>query len=121
MRAMAREQIAPAAAEAPRWAEVKRELSRGRASRRFLPWITAMAVLVAAALAWVARTPRAALIGLVPGAVFYLLVAAASSPRCPACGARLWGRGEHPGSPTAPRETRVERERRCPRCGRTYV
>jgi hypothetical protein len=121
MRAMPRERTAPAPPPEARWADVKKELSRGRASRRFLPWIAAVAVLAAVLLAWVARTPRAALVGLAPGALFYLLVASSAAPRCPACGARLWARGERPGPPTAPRETRVERERRCPRCGRSYV
>ena len=101
----------------PGWKAVERELSRARAAGRAGPFLLVSTLAAAALVAVAARSPRAGLVMLVPGAVFWLILRSTALPRCPACGGSLWVRGDRPGGPRAPRPTRVERERRCPRCG----
>lgn len=101
----------------PRWEEVRRELSRARAARRAGPFLVVSTLAAALLVAVAARSPSAGLTMLLPGAVLWLILRSTASPRCPSCGDGLWTRDDRPGSPAAPVETRVERERRCPRCG----
>jgi len=108
------------AAGPPRWEHVHRELQRARAARRLVPWALGSAAVGFAFVAYASRSLRGGLPLLGAGLLFALLVWALSSPRCPACGRGLWVRGERPGPATAPRATRVERERRCPRCGTAF-
>jgi len=103
--------------EPPRWAEVQQELSRARAARRAGPWLLGTSLAAGLLVALAGRSPAAGLTMLVPGALFWLLLGATARPRCPACGANLFARGDRPGSAAKPRQTRVERERRCPGCG----
>jgi hypothetical protein len=104
-----------------RFAAVERELQRARAARRFLPWVLTTAT-AAGAIGWVAaRSLRAAAGLFLPGLTFGLFVVVMVVPRCPACGASLWRRGERPGPPSKPLPTEVERTRRCPSCGATFA
>ncbi len=100
--------------------QVQRELQRARAARRLVPFVLASGVVGAALVAWMGRSGRAALVVLGACALFLAFVAAAATPRCPQCAGSLWRRGESPGSAAAPRQTQVERERRCPRCGARF-
>jgi len=111
----------PPPAGPPRWEHVHRELQRARGARRLVPWTAVSALLAAGFVSFAAQSPRAGLPMLVAGGVLTLLVWSLSRPRCPACGATLWRRGERPGPPTAPRPTQVERDRRCPRCGVAFA
>jgi len=105
----------------PRWAEVQQELSRSRAARRAGPWLLGTSLAAGLLVALAGRSPAAGLSMLVPGALFWLLLGATARPRCPACGANLFVRGDRPGSAARPRQTRVERERRCPGCGVSFA
>jgi hypothetical protein len=104
-----------------RWREVERELARARSARRVLPFAAGSALLLAALAGWATLSWRPAILLLAPGALFALFAAAAAVPRCPCCGRSLWGRGERPGPAGSPRLTRVERDRRCPRCGEPFA
>ncbi|HVP69570.1 MAG TPA: hypothetical protein VMT17_20135 [Anaeromyxobacteraceae bacterium] len=101
----------------PAWVHVHRELQRARGARRLLPWAAGSAVVGYAFVSYASRSLRGGLPLLVAGAALSLLIGALGTPRCPACDKSLWIRGERPGPATAPRPTRVERDRRCPRCG----
>jgi ribosomal protein S27AE len=101
----------------PRWEDVRRELARARAARRAGPFLLGSTLAAGLLVAVAARSPPAGLAMLVPGALLWLVLRGTATPRCPACGESLWTRDDRPGRPSAPRETRVERERRCPRCG----
>jgi len=98
---------------------LERELQRARAARRLVPW-AAGTPLAAAVLAGLAGGGRAVLSILALGGLLLVFVAVAAFPRCPGCGGGLWERGERPGPASAPAPTRVERTRRCPRCGATF-
>ncbi len=100
---------------------VERELSRARSARRAVPFAAGSALAAAALVGLVARSLGAALAALGLGLLFALFAGLAAVPRCPACGGSLWRRGERPGSAASPRPTRVERERRCPRCGAGFA
>lgn len=102
------------------FAQVERELQRARSARRYLPWVLTTALGAAALAGAASRDLRAAAGMLVPGLAFGLFVAALVFPRCPACGASLWRRGERPGPASKPNPTEVERRRRCPSCGATF-
>lgn len=104
----------------PRWAEVQKELARSRAARRAGPWLLGTSLAAGLLVTVAGGGAMAGLTMLVPGALFWLLLGATARPRCPACGAGLFVRGDRPGSPAKPRETRVERERRCPGCGVSF-
>lgn len=104
-----------------RWRQVEQELQRARAARRLAPWAAGSALAAAALVALVAGSARAGLSVLAPGALFLAFVLAAALPRCPGCGGSLWRRGERPGPAGKPRQTGVERDRRCPRCGQAFV
>jgi len=104
-----------------RWVQVARELQRARGARRLVPWAAGSALLGWAFVSYAAHSPRAGLPLLAAGLLLALFIAGMAYPRCPACGRSLWRRGERPGPPTAPRPTRVESERRCPRCGEAFV
>lgn len=113
--------MSPRAPEpAPRWLHVERELQRSRSARRLWPFLLVSAGTAAALVGLVTGSPQAGLAVLAPGALLFGLLALTSIPRCPACGGSLWLRGERPGPAGAPRPTRVERERRCPRCGKGF-
>jgi len=101
----------------PRWEEVRRELARARAARRAGPFLVGSTLAAGLLVAVAARSPPAGLAMLVPGALLWLVLRGTAMPRCPSCGESLWTGDDRPGGPGAPRETRVERERRCPRCG----
>lgn len=101
----------------PRWSEVQKELSRSRAARRAGPWLLGTSLAAGGLVAVAGRSASAGLIMLVPGALLWLLLGATARPRCPACAGGLFVRGDRPGTAARPRQTRVERERRCPRCG----
>ena len=103
-----------------RFDQVERELQRARAARRYLPWVLTTAVGVAALAGIAARDPRAAAGMFVPGLALGVFVLTLVVPRCPACGASLWRRGERPGSAARPNPTEVERTRRCPSCGASF-
>jgi len=105
----------------PRWEHVHRELQRARGARRLLPWAAGSALLGYAFLSFAARSLSGGLPLLVGGLCLAAFIAALSYPRCPSCGGNLWRAGERPGPPTSPRPTRVERERRCPRCGSAFA
>lgn len=107
--------------EQPRWPEVQKELARSRAARRAGPWLLGTSLAAGLLVAVAGGSGAAILTMLVPGALFWLLLGATAKPRCPACGAGLFVRGDRPGPPTRPRETRVERERRCPACGVSFA
>jgi hypothetical protein len=99
------------------FSQVERELQRARAARRYLPWVLTTAGGVAALTGIAARDLRAAAGMFVPGLAFGVFVLTLVVPRCPACGASLWRRGERPGSAGKPKPTEVERTHRCPSCG----
>lgn len=105
---------------APSWRHVERELQRSRSARRLWPFLLLTAAGAAALVGLVSGSLEAGLAVLAPGALLFALLALTSIPRCPACGASLWRRGERPGSAGSPRPTQVERERRCPRCRTTF-
>lgn len=111
----------PRPAAATPWRHVERELQRSRAARRLWPFLLTSAVAAAALMGLVSGSPRAGLAVLVPGALLFGFLLLTSIPRCPACAGNLWRRGEHPGPAGAPRQTQVERERRCPRCGTAFT
>jgi len=100
--------------------QVERELQRARAARRLVPWAAGSALVAAALVGFVGASARGALSMLALGGLLVVFVAVAAVPRCPGCGAGLWERGERPGPAGAPLPTRVERTRRCPRCGATF-
>jgi hypothetical protein len=102
------------------FSDVEKELQRARAARRYLPWVLTTALGAAAMVGIAARDPWAALRMAVPGLGIGLFVIVLVVPRCPACGASLWRRGERPGPPSRPNPTEVEKTRRCPRCGVTF-
>lgn len=99
---------------------VERELQRARSARRYLPWVLSTAIGAAALAGAASRSLKAAGGMLLPGLAFGLFVLTLVVPRCPACGASLWRRGERPGSAAKPKPTEVERTRRCPACGVTF-
>jgi hypothetical protein len=99
---------------------VQRELQRARAARRLAPWAAGTALVAAALVAFAGGGARGALVALALGGLLVAFVAVAAVPRCPGCGGGLWERGERPGPAGAPAPTRVERTRRCPRCGATF-
>ena len=105
---------------APQWRHVQRELQRSRSARRLWPFLLASAATAAALVGLVTRSLEAGLAVLLPGALLFAFLVLTSIPRCPACGGSLWLRGERPGPAGAPRPTRVERERRCPRCAERF-
>jgi hypothetical protein len=106
---------------APRWRHVERELQRSRSARRLWPFLLLSAAAAAALVALVSGSLLAGLAALAPGVLLFAFLALTSIPRCPACGGSLWLRDERPGPAGAPRPTRVERERRCPRCGTGFA
>jgi len=106
---------------APQWRHVERELQRSRAARRLWPFLGLSAVAAAALVGLVSGSLQAGVAVLAPGALLLAFLALTSIPRCPACGGNLWRRGERPGPAGAPRPTQVERERRCPRCGKGFA
>lgn len=106
---------------APQWRHVQRELQRSRSARRLWPFLLLSAAGAAALVGLVSGSLRAGLAMLAPGALLFALLALTSIPRCPACGGSLWLRDERPGPAGSPRPTRVERERRCPRCGAGFA
>jgi hypothetical protein len=106
---------------APQWRHVERELPRSRAARRLWPFLLTSAIAAAALVGLVSRSLQAGLAVLAPGALLFAFLVLTSIPRCPFCGGSLWRRGERPGPAGAPRPTRVERERRCPRCGKGFA
>jgi hypothetical protein len=110
----------PAPEPAPQWRHVERELQRSRAARRLWPFLLVSAVAAAALVGLVSGSLEAGVAVLVPGALLFAFLVLTSIPRCPACGGSLWRRGERPGPAGAPRPTQVERERRCPRCGKEF-
>lgn len=105
----------------PRWDEVKKELARARAAGRAGPWLLGTSLAAGLLVALAGGSPAAGLTMLVPGALLWVILRATAQPRCPACAAGLFVRGDRPGPATRPRETRVERERRCPACGVAFV
>ena len=114
--------MSPRPAEpAPQWRHVERELQRSRSARRLWPFLLLSAASAAALVGLVTGSVQAGLAVLAPGVVLFALLALTSVPRCPACGRSLWLRDERPGPAGAPRPTRVERERRCPRCGAGFA
>ena len=102
------------------FSQVERELQRARAARRYLPWVLTTAAGVAGLTGIAARDLGAAAVMFVPGLGFGLFVLALIFPRCPACGASLFRRGERPGSAARPNPTEVERTHRCPSCGVSF-
>jgi len=106
---------------APQWRHVERELQRSRAARRLWPFLLVSAVAAAGLVGLVSGSLQAGLAVLAPGALLLAFLVLTSIPRCPTCGGSLWRRGERPGPAGTPRPTRVERERRCPRCGKGFA
>jgi DNA-directed RNA polymerase subunit RPC12/RpoP len=104
-----------------RFRQVEQELQRARSARRLAPYAAGSALVAAALVGLVAGSAGAALAILGPGALLLAFVLALAVPRCPRCGRSLWRRGERPGPAGGPRPTEVERTRRCPRCGETFV
>jgi hypothetical protein len=98
------------------WRDVERELQRARGARRAVPFVVAGAVGAAAIAAVAGGSAGAAVAPLALGLVAIAFVWSMGVPRCPSCGGSLFRRGERPGSAGRPRETEVERTRRCPRC-----
>jgi hypothetical protein len=99
------------------WRDVERELQRARGARRALPFVAAGAASAALLAVVAGGSAAAALAPLALGLAVGILVWSMGLPRCPSCGGSLFRRGERPGSAGSPRETEVERTRRCPRCG----
>jgi hypothetical protein len=110
--------LRPAGPAPKGWEQVRLELQRARGARRLVPWALLSALLGWAFLSWAGRDWRAGLPLLGGGLLFALVIRGLAVPHCPACGKNLWLRGERPGPPTAPVPTQVERDRRCPRCGK---